>query len=291
MLIKRNYAKRYIAMKVPFLVAMLLSFILVYFPVWKGLVLAWYRSDDYSHGFFIIPVALYSLWQKRQELSRIPVQSSSLGLVLLIFSLVLYVLAFYAEIKTVASLAMVISLAGVVLFLYGSAIFREASFMLFFLLFMIPVPAQLYSAMTIPLQLAVSEISVWLSMLIGLPIFREGNLIHLPERTLEVVQACSGLRSLMTLLTLSVIISYFTLRSNWLRMLLLLSGVAAAIIVNIVRILIMIFSFYYFDIDLTQDTFHTILGIIVFTLAIALVLLVKGVLSFWDRPVTEKLSQ
>jgi len=289
-LIKRNYAKRYIAMKVPFQFAMLFSFILVYFPVWKGLVFAWYHSDDYSHGFFIIPVVLYSLWKKRQELSKIPVQPSSLGFVLLLFSLGLYLLALYAEIKTVAALAMIFSIAGVVLFLYGSAIFREIIFILFFLPFMIPVPAQLYSAMTIPLQLIVSEVSVWFSMLIGLPIFREGNLIHLPERTLEVVQACSGLRSLMTLLTLSVIISYFTLRSNSLRVLLLLSGGVAAIIVNIIRILIMIFSFYYFDIDLTQGTFHTILGTIVFALAIALVLLVKGVLSFWDRPETEKLS-
>jgi exosortase len=275
--------------QLPLLITLVLSFILVYFPVWKGLILTWYSSDDYSHGFFIIPVVIYSLWQKREDLVRLPVHSSSFGLVLLVISLILYILATYAEIKTGATLAMIVSIVGVVLFLYGFALFREILFILLFLLFMIPVPAQIYSAMTTPLQLFVSQVSVWFVMLFGLPVFREGNVIHLPEHTLEMVQACSGLRSLMSLLTLSAIISYFTLRSSWLRLFLLFSAVPAAIIVNIIRVSIMILAFYCFDLDLTQGTVHTIFGTIVFTLAIALVFLVKGVLSFWDRSVIEKL--
>lgn len=271
-----------------FLVVLIFSFVLLYYPVWKDLVLTWYSSEDYSHGFFIVPVAIYALWQKRDELGTLPVQSSRFGIVLLIASLFVYVLALYAEIKTVAPLAMIISIAGVVLYLYGGVILRKSLYPLFFLLFMIPVPAQIYSAMTIPLQLIVTRASVWFSALVGLPIFREGNVIYLPERTLEVVQACSGLRSLMTLLTLSVIISYFTLNSNWLRGLLLLFGVPVAIVVNIIRVLIMILAFYYFDFDLTQGTIHTIFGMAIFVLAIALVFLFKGVLSFWDRPVLEK---
>ena len=289
MLLKRNHTNRDITTQWPLLITLGLSFILVYFPVWKGLVLTWYGSDDYSHGFFIVPVIIYSLWQKKEELVRLPLHSSNSGLVLLFISLILYILATYAEIKTGAALAMIVSIVGVVLFLYGFALFREIFFILLFLLFMIPVPAQIYSAMTTPLQLIVSQISVWFVMLFGLPIFREGNVIHLPEHTLEMVQACSGLRSLMSLLTLSVIISYFTLRSNWLRLFLLFSAIPAAIIVNIIRVMIMILAFHYFDLDLTQGTVHTIFGTIVFTLAIALVFLVKGVLSFWDRTVIEKL--
>ncbi|WP_167496540.1 exosortase/archaeosortase family protein [Desulfopila sp. IMCC35006] len=276
-------------MKGSLFIALLLGFIWAYFPVWKELLLAWYSSDDYSHGFFIVPIVIYSLWQKRGELQKISVQSSSVGFVLLIVSLVLYFLALYAEIKTVASMAMIFTIVSVVLYLYGSAICREIIFILFILFFMIPVPAQVFSAITMPLQLFVSKACVWVAMVLGLPIFREGNVIHLPGQSLEMVQACSGLRSLMTLLTLSVIISYFTLRSNWLRMLLLLSGAPVAIIVNIIRVLIMILCFYYLDLDLTHGTSHTILGVVVFMLAVALVFLVKGVLSFWDRPARSKL--
>ncbi|GAB6194410.1 hypothetical protein JCM39068_41630 [Desulfocastanea catecholica] len=93
----------------------------------------------------------------------------------------------------------------------------------------------------------------------------------------------------MSLLTLSVVIAYFTLRSNWLRVILLFSAIPAAIIVNIIRIMIMILAFYYFDLDLTQGTVHTVFGTIVFILAIILVILVRGALSFWDRSVIEKL--
>ncbi len=271
-----------------FLVVLVCSFVLLYYPVWKELVLAWNSSEDYSHGFFVVPVAIYVLWKKREDFSLLPVEPSGFGMVLLVGSLFVYILALYAEIKTVASLAMIVSIAAVVLYLYGSVILRQSLYPLFLLLFMIPIPSQIYSAMTIPLQIIVTQASVWFSALVGLPIFREGNVIYLPQRTLEVVQACSGLRSLMTLLTLSVIISYFTLRSNWLRGLLLLFGVPVAIVVNIIRVLIMIFAFYYFDFDLTQGTIHTIFGIAVFVLAIALVFLCKGVLSFWDRPVLKK---
>ena len=224
MLPKSDGINRHLDIKVSLLIALGLSFLLVFFPIWKDLLLTWYNSDDYSHGFFIVPLVVFALWQKREDLSRLPVQSSSLGFALLVFSLVLYILAFYAEIKTFASLAMIFCIVGAVFFLFGRAISREIAFILFFLFFMIPIPAQIYSAMTIPLQLLVSKASVWLVMLFGLPVFREGNVIHLPDRTLEVVQACSGLRSLMTLMTLSLVISYFTLRSNKLRLLLVMSG-------------------------------------------------------------------
>lgn len=288
MLPKIDGMKSYLDMKFALFIAMGASFLLVFFPVWKDLLLTWYNSDDYSHGFFIVPLVIFALWQKREDLSRLSVQPSPLGLVLLICSLVLYVLAFYAEIKTIASLAMIFSIVAAVLFIFGKTISREIGFILFFLFFMIPVPAQIYSAMTIPLQLIVSKVSVWVVILFGLPVFREGNVIHLPERTLEVVQACSGLRSLMTLMTLSVVVSYFTLRSNKLRLLLVMSGLPVAIAVNIFRVLIMIVSFYYFNFDLTEGSLHTIFGVVIFTLAIALIFMIKGVLSLWDIPEIKK---
>ncbi len=288
MLPKSDGINRHLDIKVSLLIALGLSFLLVFFPIWKDLLLTWYNSDDYSHGFFIVPLVVFALWQKREDLSRLPVQSSSLGFALLVFSLVLYILAFYAEIKTFASLAMIFCIVGAVFFLFGRAISREIAFILFFLFFMIPIPAQIYSAMTIPLQLLVSKVSVWLVMLFGLPVFREGNVIHLPDRTLEVVQACSGLRSLMTLMTLSLVISYFTLRSNKLRLLLVMSGLPVAIAVNIFRVLIMIVAFYYFKFDLTEGQVHTIFGIVVFTLAIALLFMIKGVLALWDIPEIKK---
>jgi exosortase len=261
---------------------LLAAFLLAYFPVWKSLVGTWYRSDDYSHGFFIIPITLYIIWQKRVILAKTSVRSSPWGLFVILFALLLYLMGRLGEIATVASLSMVLALAGVVLYLGGCQFLKELAFPLFLLLFMIPVPAQIYSTLTIPLQLLVSQISTTIAGLWGIPVFREGNVIYLPDHTLEVVQACSGLRSMMSLLTLSAVFGYFTLRSNLLRSILLVFSVPAAIIVNIVRVLVMIAAFYYFDFDLTSGTTHTVFGVVIFCLALFLVGIMRGVLALWE---------
>lgn len=232
------------------------SFIVAFFPVWQGLIKAWYTSENHSHGFFIIPSSLFILWQKKDELSQIPIQPSKWGLVLFIFSLFLYIFAYLAEINTVASFSMLLLLPGVVIYLYGYPMLREILFPLCFLLFMIPVPAQIYSALTIPLQLFVSKVSVGITQLFSIPVYHTGNVIHLPDRTLQVVQACSGLRSMMSLLALSAMFGYFTLRSNLLRSILFVSGIPTAIIVNIFRIVLIVLAFYYFNYDLVQQEFQ-----------------------------------
>jgi len=249
--------------------------------------MTWYSSDDYSHGFFIIPLCFYIIWRKKEILAEIPIKPSLWGLALVIFSLLLYLFAHLAEIMTLTSFSMVLLLAGVVIYFYGFLMFKELIFPLFLLLFMIPVPAQIYAKLTIPLQLFVSKASVGISSLLGLPIYREGNVIHLHDRTLQVVQACSGLRSMISLLTLSAIFAYLSLKSNLLRTILFFSGIPAAIIVNIIRVLLLVFAFHYFNYDLTSGTTHTVFGMIIFILALILIFIMKGVLSIWDKPSTQ----
>ena len=267
------------------LVILVSVFIIAYFPVWKGLVLTWYQSEDYSHGFFVVPLCLYLLYRKKEILAETSKASSNWGLLLIILSLSIYLVSYFAEITTVASFSMVLFLAGVIVYLYGFIMLKELLFPLTILLFMIPVPAQIYATLTVPLQLFVSSVSTWLASIIKIPIYREGNILHLPENTLQVVQACSGLRSMISLLTLSAIFAYLTLKSNTLRTILFLSGIPAAILVNIFRVLIMIFAVYYFNYDLTHGNVHTIFGVGIFFLAIIIIGLVKGVLSNWDRSI------
>ena len=264
------------------------TFILAFFPVWKRLVLSWYSSDQYSHGFFIIPITLYIIWKKKDILVKTPIRPSWWGMALVVFSLLLYLFAHFAEILTLTSFSILLLLAGVIIYLYGFLIFKELLFPLVFLLFMIPIPSQIYSSLTIPLQLFVSKVSVWLGSTIGIPIYREGNVIHLPDRTMQIVQACSGLRSMISLLMLSAIIGYLTLKSNILRFVLFLSGIPAAIFVNIIRVCLMVFAFHYFNYDLTKDSVHTVFGIIIFCIALIIIALSKGVLSIWDKSATEK---
>jgi len=262
-------------------------FILAYFPVWKNLVRYWYGSDEYSHGFFIIPICIYIVWQRRGALSKVPLRPSQWGLSFIIFSLLLYLFAHYAEISTIKPFSMVLLIVGVIIYLYGFHLAKALLFPVFLLLFMIPVPSQIYAKLTIPLQLFVSKSSVWLTSLIGLPIYREGNIIHLADRTFQVVRACSGLRSMISLLLLGAIFGYFTLKSNALRIILFFSAIPAAIFVNIVRILLLVLVYHFFLYDLTAGTIHTVFGIIIFMLALVFIAIFKGVLSIWDKSATQ----
>lgn len=258
-------------------------FVAVFFPVWKGLVMAWGDSADYSQGFFIVPLALYVWWQKRAELRPEPGRASWAGLALAVVALALYLVGHLAEILTLSSLSLVLFLAGAIVFLLGWQAARQSAFPLFLLLLMIPFPAQLYTTLTVPLQLLVSQVAATLAQWGGIPLVRDGNLIHLPQHTVEIIQACSGLRSLISLVTLSTVLGYFTLRANLLRTILILLAVPVAICINIVRVLVILVGFYVWNIDLTQETIHTALGLGVFILALLLVIAARGVLARWDH--------
>ncbi len=263
--------------------SLILISVLVFLPVWSGLISAWAGSDDYSHGFLIVPLALYIVWQKRREFRAIELHSNWTAFPLVVLALLLYLIGQFGEIKTVASLAMVGYVAAAVLFLLGWQVFKRSIFPLALLLFMIPVPGQIYASLTIPLQLFVTKMTAIIVSALNIPILREGNVLHLPEHTLQVVDACSGLRSIMSLLTLGAVIGYFGLRSNPMRWLLFVSAIPVAVFVNIVRVLIMVMAFYFFDTDLTDGAVHTYFGVGVFVLAILFFLAIRKGLSLCEK--------
>lgn len=262
---------------------LLLSLGVLYYPALARLVGYWNRSEDYSHGFLIIPLSLYVIWQKREALRHTPIVPAGAGLVLAAAGVALFVVAEFAGITTAASAAIIPMLIGSVWYIYGPHVLRQLLFPILFLVFMIPVPGQVYSAITFPLQLFVSAVSTLLGQLLNIPIYREGNIIHLPQHTLQVVQACSGLRSMISLLTLSAVLAYLSLGSNLLRAVLFVSGVPVAIFVNVIRVFAMILAFHYFDLDLAQGAVHTYFGAAIFLLAILVLVGLRGVLRVWDK--------
>ncbi|BBO72963.1 exosortase A [Desulfosarcina widdelii] len=266
---------------------LVLLFIIAFFPVIRGLVGTWIHSDDNSHGLLILPVSLYIIWQNRANWADLPVQPGRGGKSLVVLTILFYILSYKAGIATLSSLSLVLTIWAVVWALFGKAVFKAVLFPLALLLLMIPVPAQFFSMATIPLQLMVSKVSAVIVRLFDVPVLREGNVIHLPGRTLEVVQACSGLRSLMSLVTLCAIFGYLTLSSNVLRGILIVSSIPAAVLVNIFRVVMMILSIHYMDFDLTGGTPHTVFGVIVFLLALSIVAGFRGILSKWDKKQTD----
>ena len=254
-----------------------------YLPVLSGLFRVWSTSDDYSHGFIILPIFFFILWKKREQLAAVEVRPSVYGFGFLLLGIAAYLFARQTGIATLASLSILPVVAGIIVFIYGWEMLRICGFPLFLLLFMIPVPAQIYSSMTIPLQFLVTKASAWLATSAGVPLLRLGNVIHLPEATFEVVQACSGMRSLMTLAALGAIVGYFMLNSNVVRFLLMFLALPIAVIVNIFRVFSMVVADYHFGINLVDGPIHEAFGLFIYALALVLFFLSKGVLGRWDR--------
>lgn len=259
-----------------------LSFGAAYYPVWKSLVTAWMENENYSHGFVIVPLTLFLIWQQRAALMQAAGTGRYKGLLLVIGALLVYVFSLLGDIKTLASLSMIILFAGIIWYLWGYRLLRATLLLLVFLALMIPVPAQILAASTVPLQLLVTKIAGAVSMAAGIPVHIQGNLIYLPDQTFEVVEACSGLRSIMTLITLGVFLSVLSLNNPWKRGVLIVSSLPIAILVNSIRVLAMLMFSFYFNIDLLHGAAHTYFGLGIFIIALLLFFGVLKVLEKWQ---------
>ncbi len=245
-------------------------------------VRVWSTDEDYSHGFLVIPVALFVVWQRRRQLARAQIQPSVSGWVILIIGLLMLVVGTLAEISTLSSLSIVVTLCGLVLCYFGFTVFRLVLFPLFFLLFMIPIPSQIYSSVTLPLQLLVTKLSVEVLYVLRIPAYCDGNIIHLPESTLQVVQACSGLRSMVSLSALSALFA-LTVVAWPLRVLIFLAAIPISIAVNIFRVSVTAWITYGYGQQAAEGAAHEILGVSVFALSLLLLFFWKVILTKFRR--------
>jgi len=272
--------------RIPFLPLALVTtglFLIAYWPAIKILVSKWLHSEEYNHALFTVPIIGYMIWQKKDTLAADHGAPHLLCLPLLIFSSLIYLLTLQMQIPTAIALAMVLTLFSCLLYLYGFVSFRKLATPLILLLVIIPIPNQVYSTITLPLQLKVTQLSSLILQVLQIPTMREGNIIHIPTKTFQVVEACSGLRSMITLLTLSLIMGYFMLHSFLARLILLVMSVPVAFIVNVVRVVLMVTGYHFFRIDLLQGMRHNLLGLAVFSLALVILFAVEKTLERWER--------
>ncbi len=210
--------------------------ILCYAPVLALLVRDWVRDEDMGHGFFVPVVAGFIAWRRREELISATPAGSWWGLALLLWGAAqLYVATLGAELF-LARTAFILSLTGVVWFLGGLPYLRILAFPLFLLFFMVPIPALIYNQITFPLQLLASQVAETALSWMGIPVLREGNILELASQRLSVVEACSGIRSLLSLSFLSLVYSYLFDKKVWMRGALLAATVPIAILANAGRV-------------------------------------------------------
>ncbi|MBI5141755.1 MAG: exosortase/archaeosortase family protein [Nitrospirae bacterium] len=259
------------------LLALLLA--AAYFQVIARMVAHWDADPNYSHGFIVPFISAYFLWQEKDRLSGIRQVPSSRGLLVLAAGLLLYILAFLAAELFTMRISLLVCLAGVIIISYGMAFFRAVLLPYCYLYFMIPLPYLLYDAVAFPLKLFVAKYSVITMQLIGISVLREGNIIILPNTTLEVADACSGIRSLMSLLALGVAYAHFSQRKLSRKIMLVASTIPIAIFANSIRVIGTGVLARFYGAKVAEGFFHEFAGLVIFAVSIALLIGIGALLS------------
>jgi exosortase len=243
--------------------------LLGYAPVLQRLVRQWMDDPDMGHGFFVPLVAGYIAWLKRDEWLSAPASGNWAGVALVVWGSMQLLLATLGAELFLARTALLFTIAGAILLAGGTRIFLVLLFPLFLLVFMVPIPAIIYTQITFPLQLLASRAAELALTLIGVPVFREGNILELPSQRLSVVEACSGIRSLLSLTFLSLVYAYFFDRKVWMRWVLLIASVPIAILANAFRVTMTgILSEY--KREWAEGFFHAAEGWVIFMLALVM---------------------
>ncbi|MEZ5363175.1 MAG: exosortase [Bryobacterales bacterium] len=255
----------------------------LYWDVVSEMANVWWTDPAYSHGLLIPPLALYIAYIQKDYILAAPVRPSASGLWLTAFGCVVLVVGKLGAEFFLTRQSLVIILAGMVLTYWGWERLWRVAFPLVLLATMVPLPTIVYNKLAAPLQLFSSWVASETLDAMGVPVFRDGNVMHLPEISLGVAEACSGLRSLSSLTVLSLVVGFFVLATAWGKALLFFLSFPAAIAINVVRVTATALMARE-DPRLAEGFFHSFSGWIVFLVGFALLYAVATGISYLERP-------
>ncbi|HID70777.1 MAG TPA: exosortase [Desulfobacterales bacterium] len=256
-----------------------LSLGLLYFPILQDLAHDWETNDNYSHGYFIPVLSAYLIYTSKDELKRLPIRGNLAGLFLLAAGLVQLIIAKVGSEFFLQRTSLIPVLAGIVLFCLGYSFLKKLLLPIIYLIFMIPLPAIIWNKIAFPMQLFGSYLTEKVVTLMGIPIFREGNVLHLANTTLEVVDACSGLRSLTTLFALSAVFAILSSHTTSQKWILFMTAAPIAIFANIVRLSATALLASKYGGDIAHGFLHDFSGLVVFAVGILLLITVSKMIK------------
>lgn len=265
--------------------AAVLAAVWLYGGIMRDLMRDWAHDDNYSHGFLIVPIAGYLVWERREKLRRITTSPSLIGLAVVALGLLLLAAGTFGAELFLTRLSLLWVLAGGIVFVLGWRHLRAVLFPLAFLVLMIPIPAIIFNQIAFPLQLFASQVGASGLGALAIPVLREGNVIVLASITLEVAEACSGIRSLISLLTLGIVIGYLLDSRTWVRTTIALATVPIAVISNGFRVAGTGVAAHYYGNAAAEGFMHTFSGWLMFVVALFLLLALQQLLAwlFPDR--------
>jgi exosortase len=265
-------------------------------PVWQLVVLSgitlwlyrsilirlvgqWWHDPNFSHGFFVPLFSALVIWQERERLARLPLNPSWFGLPIAAVAMCVLIVGQLGAELFLSRSSLLVLLAGLIVLFCGWIYFRALMFPWAFLILMIPIPTVIFNQITFPLQLLASRVSGLILPMLGVPVLREGNVINLPAMALEVAEACSGIRSLMSLVALAIIYGYLMEKRLWVRWILAFASVPIAVAANSVRIIGTGLLVQYWDPEKAEGYFHASWGWIIFVISLVMLYALHGLIT------------
>lgn len=251
--------------------------VIVYLPVLSVMVKEWVELEDMGHAFFVPVVAGYIIWNDRERILAQPVKRCWPAIGLIFWGFFQMILGFLGAEMFVSRSGFLFAVIGVIWTLAGTAVLRTLAFPLFMLVFMIRIPQFLNQQLTFPLQLLASQIATSALDLLGIPVLRDGNIIELASQKLQVVEACSGIRSLLSLTFLSLVYAYIFDNRRWMRPVLFVLTIPLAIAANACRVTLTgVISQY--KREWAEGFFHSFEGWVIFMVALAGLIVVHRII-------------
>ncbi len=256
------------------LLPIILIFIFLYYKSIAALISNWSIDPNFSHGFLIPFVALYMVWHRHNQLSQVTPKPSKTGIYIIILGMLIHVAGNVGSELFLMRFSMIITISGIIIYLYGLEMFWKVMVPVAYLIMMIPIPDIIWNKLAFPLQLFAAKISSNSIYMLGIPVFREGNILHLANTSLEVVDACSGIRSLTSLLALTGAFAFLAPLSIIKKWILFFSAIPIAIAVNVIRLTITGATAAWIGPEAAHGFLHDMSGLIIFGAALILVYIV-----------------
>jgi len=250
----------------------------LYAGILRDLAWQWWDDSNYTHGFLVPVFSGFLIWQRRHELAAIPINGSWIGLPVLLAGIAALLFGDIGSENFLMRSSLIVILVGLVLFHLGWESFRVLAFPLLFLFFMVPLPATLFYAVAFPLQALAARNAAWTLDALGVPVLLDGNVIHLAKQSLGIAEACSGIRSLVSLLSVSVGWAILTLPGPWAMAVFVAMVIPITILANVARVVITGLIGQWFGVEYAQGFFHTFSSWLVFVFAFICLVGVHGVI-------------
>ena len=244
---------------------------LIFGPNLRHFLYVWTIDENYSHGFLVPFISLYFLNQAAERGPMTVRSGAWLGMTLVAVSILGRLATVLVPVGFVGDLSFLIGLAGVTALIGGADVLRRFGFGIFFLIFMVPLPNDLYARIASPLQLLVSQIASLVLNATNVPVLCEGNMMTLPgDVQMFVAEACSGMRQLTGFLALTTAVAYLSARPAWYRVTIVASSIPIAMTANVARVSLTGYIMYYLNPEYASGAYHTVEGLLMMAFGLSL---------------------